>query len=121
MEYLIALAWAIGVLGMFAILIGVTSCGCYLLWKILAAFRHMEWTESVNRQRGFFQYNTASNPSYQPSKEEVEGGFQPYSEVDAYTNELTNRLKNDAGITDAEAANIILEKIRLHGSNKADV
>lgn len=118
MESLIAVAVLIGLVTLFAMIIGVGVFGCYMLWKMLSVIRHMEFSEAYRRQDGMVPVTTGANLS----NEHKDGGFQGYNEIDAYINETANRVAVSSEVSDEEAVNILMAKMREQGlGNSADV
>lgn len=109
--------------------IGVLSALSFqilMLWRLWGAFQWMEMTE---RQRANPMYVVQNgNPSpvqfrdnykgMSITKEEENGAFIPSSDFDAYVREESNQVSRAAGISDEDAAKIILEKINEQNRSK---
>jgi hypothetical protein len=83
---------------------GGMVCMMYMLWKILSVIRYIEFAESTRRQF------TMVPPSQ--SAKDSEGAFIPSTDMSNYVKEESNRVSMESGISDGEALNIIMEKIK---------
>lgn len=107
------------VFGLFAVGAVMAYGGLmYMLWKLLGAFRWMEWSEA--RRANFVQ---APGGQLVPAatKNEVEGAFVPSSESDAYIREEASRVAMDTGMGQDEAVNYIMDAIKKQNEKRANV
>jgi hypothetical protein len=95
----------------------------YMLWKLLGAFRWMEMCESNRQYNVYSQVPGVSlaglNRNNIPvTKEQEAGAFVPRNDFDSYVQEEASNLSRSTGISDTEAIDILLTKIREQNANK---
>jgi hypothetical protein len=121
MEYssLIDIIYKCGIAGMLALFSGAIGLTLYALWKILRALQYLEFHASRLNSLTYTMPQQMIPP--QANKASADGGFVPHSEFDAYIKEEADKVSVSSGISDEEAVNILLEKIRDQGVNKGNV
>jgi hypothetical protein len=114
---IIDIAYKVGIFIMLLSFTGVAGGNLYMLWKILGAFRWMEFFES-RRSIQPFQVGTQV---VTPSPKASEGSFVARSEEDSYISEEAAKVSSAAGISEDDAVNILLEQLRKQRENKGNV
>jgi hypothetical protein len=117
---IMTIVYDVGVLLMLLTLAGGVYGNIYMLWKLLGAFRYIEFSEARRMQAP--NMGMPNMNQYTPaSKQETDGSFIPRTEADAYLHEEANKISVAAGISDDEAINVLLEQIRRQNENKGTV
>lgn len=121
MTLIVDMVYKIGVCLMMLSLSGGLYGGIYMLWKLLGAFRYMEFSEA---RRTAQTTGSTFNPNYNPTPQafkDTDGGFVARTEMDSYIQEEAGKVSVAAGISDDEAVAILLEQIRKQNETKGTV
>jgi hypothetical protein len=120
---LVDIAYKIGVLLMMLSLSGGLYGGIYMLWKLMGAFRFMEFSEArrVHQPYVVDQSHVNAFPAKYPKAKDTEGGFVARTEMDSYIQEEATKVSVAAGISDDEAVGILLDQIRKQNETKGTV
>lgn len=92
----------------------------YMLWKIMGALRWMELSEA-HMAHPMYNSSGAVVPPRPTTltKQEMEGTFIPSSDFNAYVREEASNVAMASGMSDSDAVELIMEKIRQQ--NKGNV